>query len=337
MILLRWLAFKPAQGEGLDRPKAEGPAAVRPAGPSIPATSSAVDSAVQATGPAPAVAQASSEPAAQGFVPSAAAPSAGHPEQSVRPPASVASAPARPVPAAPVPAELPKPMATPVVAPVAAPVPAPAPVSAQPPVSAPRQEQTPPWDDDIPVADDEPSYMRDVPFDLPEDTRSPAPQRIEPERLVPAVPAAPPALQRTVVPVVQTTPLGDRWADLVNRMQQEGLLAALVRELAMQAECVDVKEAGAASVWHLRVERETLRSDAQRERLTNAVRKILGDGADIELEAGVAKDTPALREQAARAGRQAAAETLIQQDPLINALLSQYPGARIVNGSIAPL
>lgn len=211
--------------------------------------------------------------------------------------------------------------------------------------SAPRQEQVPPWDDDIPVADDEPSYMRDVPFDLPEAAPSrgaatpqgvarPAPpaQPSEPQRAAPA-----PAMQRTVVPVVPTTPLGDRWADLVARMQEEGLLAALVRELAMQAECVDVKEDGPASVWRLRVERETLRSEAQRERLNAAVRKVLGDEAGIELEAGVAKDTPALREQASRAGRQAAAEVLIQQDPLVNTLLSQYPGARIVGGSIAPL
>lgn len=187
--------------------------------------------------------------------------------------------------------------------------------------------------------------MREVPFDLPEESRPPAsggsaPVARQPAQApsVPATgPAAPQAAQRTVVPVVPTTALGDRWADLVARMQQDGLLAALVRELAMQAECVAVQENGNASVWRLRVERETLRSEAQRERLMAAVRKVLGDDASIELEAGVAKDTPALREQAARAGRQAAAETLIQQDPLVNALLNQYPGARIVAGSIAPL
>jgi DNA polymerase-3 subunit gamma/tau len=206
------------------------------------------------------------------------------------------------------------------------------------PVRTSAADQTPPWDQDIPIVDDEPTYVQDAPFDLPDErpARVTTPQRSAPEPGTP-VPAALSVPERTVVPVVPTTPLGDRWADLVARMQQEGLLAALVRELAMQAECVGVQEDGGASVWTLRVERETLRSDTQRERLTAAVRKVLGDEASIALEAGVAKDTPALREQAARAGRQAAAEALIQQDPLVNALLAQYPGARIVGGSIAPL
>lgn len=223
--------------------------------------------------------------------------------------------------------------------PVARPVP-PAEPRREPPASArpSAADEAPPWDQDIPVVDDEPFYVQDVPFDLPDErpTRVAAPQRSASEPSAP-LPAALPVPERTVVPVVPTTPLGDRWADLVARMQQEGLLAALVRELAMQAECVGVQDEGGTSIWKLRVERETLRSDTQRERLMVAVRKVLGDEASIELEAGVAKDTPALREQAARAGRQAAAETLIQQDPLVNALLSQYPGARIVGGSIAPL
>ena len=209
------------------------------------------------------------------------------------------------------------------------------------PVATPRStaaDDAPPWEQDIPVVDDEPSYVQDVPFDLPDErpARLATSQRAAPESSSP-LPAALPVLERTVVPVVSTTPLGDRWADLVARMQQEGLLTALVRELAMQAECVGVQDEGGTSVWKLRVERETLRSDTQKERLTAAVRKVLGDECRLELEAGVAKDTPALREQAARAGRQAAAETLIQQDPLVNALLLQYPGARIVGGSIAPL
>ncbi|HIV73006.1 MAG TPA: DNA polymerase III subunit gamma/tau [Candidatus Aquabacterium excrementipullorum] len=308
MILLRWLAFKPAGDGGRDHPKAEGPVAAKLSGPSVqtaPRAEPAVPAA-PAAAPAPARAPVAAPPA---------------PLANAAPPAVVPRA------------------AAPVQSPAARPVPS-------PPAAAPRAsqqpDQSPPWDDDIPVVDDEPSYTQDEPFDAPSQPRPapPAPRTGDARPQAPAqdAPASTPAaVQRTVVPVVPTTPLGDRWADVVARMQQEGLLAALVRELAMQAECVGVQESGSASVWRLRVERETLRGDAQRERLTAALRKVLGDESSIELEAGVAKDTPALREQAARAGRQAAAETLIQQDPLVNTLLSQYPGARIVAGSIAPL
>lgn len=138
---------------------------------------------------------------------------------------------------------------------------------------------------------------------------------------------------------VPRTPLGDRWADVVARMQEQGLIAALVRELAIQAECVAVEDHGEAgqSVWHLRVERESLRSDANRERLAAAVQKVLGGQVRIEMQAGVARDTVSLRDQSARASRQAAAEALIQQDPLVQSLLAQFPGARVLPGSISPL
>jgi DNA polymerase III subunit gamma/tau len=143
----------------------------------------------------------------------------------------------------------------------------------------------------------------------------------------------------TRVPEVPRTALGERWADVVARMLQQGLITALVRELAIQAECVGVQDLGDAgqSVWRLRVERESLRSEANRDRLAAAVQKVLGGVVGIELEAGVARDTVSLRDQAARASRQVAAEALIQQDPLVQSLLAQFPGARVLPGSIAPL
>ena len=327
MILLRWLAFKPAQDGSRDHPKAEGPVAVKPAGPSDQATAP-----LAAAAPRPLAGEAVAERRVLPAPPPAPVPA---PAPQAQP--SVASQPRPAMPQArPVAQQAPTPaVPPPVVRPVPPVEPRREPAASARPNAA---DDVPPWDQDIPLLDDEPSYGQDVPFDLPEErpARVATPQRpaFEPDA---PLPAALPVPERTVVPVVPTTPLGDRWADLVARMQQEGLLAALVRELAMQAECVGVQDEGGSSVWKLRVERETLRSDTQRERLTAAVRKVLGDESRLELEAGVAKDTPALREQAARAGRQAAAETLIQQDPLVNALLSQYPGARIVGGSIAPL
>jgi len=56
----------------------------------------------------------------------------------------------------------------------------------------------------------------------------------------------------------------------------------------------------------------------------------------LQVEAGIARDTPALRVQAEREQRQRRAEDLIHADPLVLSMLSQFPGARIVPGSIRP-
>jgi DNA polymerase III subunit gamma/tau len=141
----------------------------------------------------------------------------------------------------------------------------------------------------------------------------------------------------TVVPQVPRTELGDRWADVVKQLVDRGLVAALVRELALQAECVAVDDSPGRSVWRLRVERENLRSAAQQEKLTQALTTLLGGEVALELEAGIGKDTPALRDQAERASRQAAAEVLIRQDPMVVGLLQHFPGSRIVTGSVSPL
>jgi len=139
------------------------------------------------------------------------------------------------------------------------------------------------------------------------------------------------------LPPMPTSEMGDRWFEVVSKLQQQGLIAALVRELAMQAECVRVDDQPDGSRWTLRVERESLRHDSHRERLTQALVQLLGGQVQLVLESGAVRDTPAMREQAARARRQAAAEKLISQDPLVVALLDNYPGAKIVPGSVVPL
>ena len=131
--------------------------------------------------------------------------------------------------------------------------------------------------------------------------------------------------------------LGDRWADVVQRMSAAGSIAALVRELAMQAQCVAIDEAAALPWWRLRVERETLRAPAQCEKLQAALSDLLGQKVRIEIEPGVGADTPARREAAERARRQAEAEQTIQNDPLVLALMAQYKTARIVPGSVKSL
>jgi DNA polymerase-3 subunit gamma/tau len=187
-------------------------------------------------------------------------------------------------------------------------------------------EQTPPAGEMAAEDDAEPAYLRDMPaFDE-------APAVSEPEPAPTPAQAAP-----TVSLPSAPDPLSDRWAALVAQLVAKGSIVALVRELAMQAQCVSQKEEGGVSHWTLKVERESLRTDMQRERLTQAMSALLDQTVAVELIPGVASNTPAQRDQAAREARQRQAEHIITTDPLVTSLLNQYPGARIVAGSIRPL
>jgi len=200
----------------------------------------------------------------------------------------------------------------------AAPVPRAAAVTPKrvPPAAAPAQ--VPPWED------------------IPEPARASA-QAVRDAAPVQASAQAAPAQS-----AAQGTPLsdeqralGDRWAAVVEQLNASGAITALVRELAMQAQCVAIEDEGRS--WRLRVERETLRNPAHRDRLQQALGTALGHPASIEVEAGAAQDTPARREAAAREARQREAESTIQNDPLVLQLMQQFKTARIVPGSIKPI
>jgi DNA polymerase III subunit gamma/tau len=165
---------------------------------------------------------------------------------------------------------------------------------------------------------------------------------------VPARPAAPPvplasavgaepASQLSTSEAVTVSPAhGDRWCALVLRLVETGAIGALVRELAMQAQCVFLDETAQPAMFRLRVERENLRAAAQVEKLQAALAQCLDREVHIDAQPGMAADSPARREQAERDRLQAQAELLIHDDPLVRSLLSQYKGARIVPGSIKP-
>ncbi len=129
---------------------------------------------------------------------------------------------------------------------------------------------------------------------------------------------------------------GERWAGAVKQMVDAGSVSALTRELALQSQCLSVDEATRPPLWRLRVEREMLRAPAQCEKLQAALSGLLGQPVRIEVELGVALDSPARRDVAERARRQAEAEQIIHNDPLVKALLAQYTTARIVPGSVKP-
>jgi DNA polymerase-3 subunit gamma/tau len=176
---------------------------------------------------------------------------------------------------------------------------------APPPVQRPASGESPPWLD---VAPDE---------------------GVEVAR---AAPAAQRAVSTEPVRALSPTPLGDRWDEHVRNLVEQGAVTAMARELALQSQCVAID----GNAWRLRVERESLRAPAQRERLQMALRQLLGKPVTLEVELGANDDTPARRDAAARERRQLEAEKTIEQDPLVQALMQQYRTARIVPGSVKP-
>ncbi len=190
--------------------------------------------------------------------------------------------------------------------------PSPPPVAVKP--VTPRNDEPPPWLD---APDEE--------FTPPAVQRRPA----APEPMA-APPAALPAA------ALERTPWGDRWNDVVTQLAEQGRITALVRELAMQAQCVSTDEQASPAVWRLRVERETLRSETQRGKLEAALAEHLQQPVRLEVEAGVAEDSPALRAAIERARRLAQAEQIIHDDPLVQALMQQFKTASIVPGSVKP-
>jgi DNA polymerase-3 subunit gamma/tau len=173
------------------------------------------------------------------------------------------------------------------------------------------------------AADEPPAWLDEAPDDFEAPVaREPAPMAAK------SAPSAP-------TPLV-LTPLGERWAGTVAMLEQRQLVAALVRELALQAELIEQHD-GAAPLWRLRVERESLRSTALRDKLQAALAEGLGIAPlRLELVAGVAQDTPAKRTAAEKQRRQLEAELIIHNDPLVQDMLAQFKTARIVPGSIKP-
>ncbi len=204
-------------------------------------------------------------------------------------------------------------------APVAAPVrPTTAPPAAR--NAGPASQEPPPWLDVPPPEDEAPASSGSAAL------RAAAPPAL-------AVPAEPPQAAAQLVP----SPLGERWAELVGRMVQSGSIAALVRELAQQAGLERIDGSTPPATWHLTVERDSLRTDALRDKLAAALSAELGEAVRLALQAGVPQDSPSRRDAAERERRQRLAEAAIRSDPLVVELMSQFTTARIVPGSIKPI
>ena len=142
------------------------------------------------------------------------------------------------------------------------------------------------------------------------------------------------AVSSTPLAAIHTTPLGDRWAAVVGEMASAGSIGAMVRELAQQSQCLSIDDQAGPVLWVLQVDRETLRSAAQCDKLEAALTQHLGSAVRLEVRGGPVTDTPALRNAAERNRRQREAEQIIHDDAAVRSLMAQYPGARIVPGSV---
>lgn len=128
---------------------------------------------------------------------------------------------------------------------------------------------------------------------------------------------------------LQATPEGDVWHGLVQDLLDQEAITALVRELALQSQLL----ARDGDQWQLRVERETLNHPASRERLQSALQAAGQGDVQLHIEVGPVSDSPARRMAVKAAEKMQAAQALIQNDPLVQAMVRDF-GAKIVPGSI---
>ena len=133
--------------------------------------------------------------------------------------------------------------------------------------------------------------------------------------------------QASTAPVVKT-PEGDFWYELVQRLVANDLVAALVRELALQSQLV----ARDTDHWLLRVERESLNQSGSRERLQAAL-QLADHPVTLAVEIGRVSDSPARRIRQLQQERQLIAERIIFEDPFVQEMMRDF-GAKIVPGSI---
>ena len=128
---------------------------------------------------------------------------------------------------------------------------------------------------------------------------------------------------------VQVTPEGDFWLDAVQGLMAQDTITALVRELALQSQLLGRDGAH----WQLRLERETLNHAASKDRLQAALTAAGHGAVQLHIEMGTVTDSPARRLAVLAAAKMDAAQALIQNDPLVQAMVRDF-GAKIVPGSI---
>ena len=135
----------------------------------------------------------------------------------------------------------------------------------------------------------------------------------------------------TLVTEFERTPEGDFWHATVQQLITSEAISAMVRELALQSQLL----ARDTDRWQLRLERESLNTAGNRDRLVQALQKS-GFNVQLSVEVGRVTDNPQRRNAAAAAEKQALAEQIIHNHPFVQAMIRDFD-AKIVPGSIKPL
>jgi DNA polymerase-3 subunit gamma/tau len=323
MVLLRLLAFKPQAGSAEKKSPLTSPRPTpEPARAAAPAGSLQPTAAAATAVPAPLMAAV--EPVVAPRPPV------------VAPAASVAPVAADPQPKpaqlAASPSEVPQPMDAPMASQMAKPQ-ASAP-TAEPVISYTQAEPTlsepPPWEDWPDTTDYADAQAIQTPVEhaaVPEHRQAAPAFRSLPVREATSGRADVPT--QSALAAMQATPEGDVWLEMVQGLMAQDAITALVRELALQSQLL----ARDADQWQLRVERETLNHPASRERLQMALQAAGHGDIKLVIELGPVTDSPARRLAVKAAEKMVAAQELIQNDPLVQAMVRDF-GAKIVPGSI---
>jgi len=125
--------------------------------------------------------------------------------------------------------------------------------------------------------------------------------------------------------------LAEAWFALVEQLVTGQKIQAMTRELAMQSQCVQRE----ATRWVLQVERESLVSPANVERLQNALHEA-GHSVTLVTQIGDVADSPAIRLAQKQQQRLSDVEEEILNDPVVQQLITEFD-AKIVPGSIKTL
>jgi DNA polymerase-3 subunit gamma/tau len=332
MVLLRLLAFKPASGlaeKKSPRIPARPPTEPHAASLSPPGTGSPSGSSAASAVPVSPSAVSAVPSVAVAPVPSLAALAPPVPPVPVVPsaldtitaPAPVSVARSEPVPVVSAP-ELPNPVANPVVKPVAPPV------AYQDAMDAMAQDESAPWDEW------HGAHGESLSHEPPGASTMAAQQAQRPVSGLRSLPVRDMAAVagRADVPTplaVQPTPEGDAWLSVVQGLMAQEAITALVRELALQSQLMS----RTLERWQLRVENETLNHTTSKERLQSALQAAGHGDVKLEVEVGPVSDSPARRLAILAAEKMLAAQDMIHNDPLVQAMVRDF-GAKIVPGSI---
>jgi DNA polymerase-3 subunit gamma/tau len=149
----------------------------------------------------------------------------------------------------------------------------------------------------------------------------------------PSQPVVSPAAAPSPLPAMPLidSALGQVWFEIVEQLVNAQKIQAMTRELAMQSQLMHQE----ANRWVLQVERESLVSAANIERLQQALHEA-GHTVSLVTQSGTVSDSPAVRWAQRQQQRLSDVEEEILNDPVVQQLISEFD-AKIVPGSIKTL